>query len=168
MDPKAILAWLAQQLGIGGDADGAAGEADVTPSDDGTDDAPNLDAPQGGEGSDIRPDDAPTPDAENAPEAGAGVDNAEGEAADDEAETIPGSEVSEAEQRDSLPVLATENERLRTILADNGIAYDDDSAVEDGETVTPSTDVDAEDDYDDEAAQADIDAIKARNAGWDK
>jgi len=166
MDPKAILAWLAQQLGIGGDSEGAAGEADI--SDDGTDDAPNLDAPQGGEGSDIRPDDAPTPDAENAPEAGAGVDNAEGEAADDEAETIPGSEVSEAELRDSLTVLATENERLRTILADNGIAYDDDSAVEDGETVTPSTDVDAEDDYDDEAAQADIDAIKARNAGWDK
>ena len=140
MDPKAILAWLAQQLGIGGDSEGAAGEAHVSEGAAG-----EADVIEGAAGeADVI------------------------EAAGDEPETIPGSEVSEAELRDSLTVLATENERLRTILADNGIAYDDDSAVEDGETVTPSTDVDAEDDYDDEAAQADIDAIKARNAGWDK
>lgn len=161
MDPKAILAWLAQQLGIGGDADGGAGEGDVAPEGD----APNLDAPEGEEGADIRPDDEPTPDAANEPVAGDGVDTPEGEEAD-ETETIPGSEVSEAELRDALTVLATENERLRTILTENGIAYEDDSPVEDGETVTPADDVDAEDDYDDDAAQADIDKVKARNAAF--
>jgi len=156
MDWKAILAALAKQLGLS-DADGGAGEGDVTPEAEATPegDAPNLDAPQGEDGADIRADDAPAPDAENEPEAEAD-------------ETISESEVGEAELRDSLTVLATENERLRTILADNGIAYDDESPVEDGEAVTPATDVDAEDDYDDEAAQADIDKIKARNAGWDK
>jgi len=162
MDPKAILAWLAQQLGLSGD--GGAGEGDVAPPEG---DAPNLDAPEGEEGANIRSEDGPTSDRENNPVAGAGVSTAEGEE-DDQSETIPGSEVSEAELRDSLTVLATENERLRTILADNGIAYDDESAVEDGEAVTPVTDVDAEDDYDDEAAQADIDEVKSRNAKWDK
>lgn len=164
MDPKAILAWLAQQLGLGGaDDDGGAGEGGVTPE-------------QGEEGADIRADDAPTDDAENIPDDGTGdgsddagsADDAGDDAGDsDGEETMPDSDAELAQLRDSITVIATENERLRTILTDNGIDFEGEPEIE-AAIDSVDSEADAEVEYDDEAAQADIDAVKTRNAQWDK
>jgi hypothetical protein len=164
MDPKAILAWLADKLGI--NEDGGAGEGDV-------------------EQDSIREGDAPAPDAENAPDNSAdGADSGESaenvaedtgdadgtdaDGTDDEGtdeETLPDSQAELAQLRDSATVLATENERLRTILTDNGIDFDGDAVIE-AAIVASDDDPDPEDDYDDEKAQADIDEQKRQIAAY--
>lgn len=144
MDPKSLLAALAKLLGIGDD----------------TADEPVLDAPEGEEGDSIRDDAPPTDTADVVEdgaanvdaEAGDGVDSAAEEDADAEGETLPDSEVSEAELRNSLNELGAENERLRVILTEAGIDFEPSEEVLDGD----ETAADEDDEYDDEAAEADI------------
>ncbi len=90
---------------------------------------------------------------EDAPEAGTGDTNADEVAADDAEETMPDSEVSVAELRDALGKLASENERLRTLIAELG----GDAALEGDDVAEDVVEDEADDEYDDEAAQADID-----------
>ena len=82
------------------------------------------------------------------------------EAADDtEAETLPASEVSDAELRDALNKLGAENETLRTRIAELG---GDAELSETADDVAESLDDDVTDveEYDDEAATADIEKQK--------
>lgn len=161
MAEKSVLARIREFLdSLGSEGDGA-----------------DLAAEQGEEGSDIRADDAPTDDAENIPDDGTGdgsddagaVDDAGDDAGNsDGEETLPDSEAELAQLRDSITVIATENERLRTILTDNGIDFEGDPEIE--AAIQGEADEVAEEngEYDDETAQADIDAVKTRNAEWDK
>lgn len=159
MDPKELLAKFAAFLGIGGDDDGGAGEADVTADD--TTDQDNL-----------RNEDGPTDDADvtadgaTGDEGGNDADNVSDDSGDDGEQTQTASDVELAELRDSMGVIAAENERLRTILTENGIDFEPAIDVTDGDA--SAADADSDDDYDDEAATADIAAQKARQAEWDK
>lgn len=91
-------------------------------------------------------------------DAGAGVDNAAQEDADAAGETLPQSEVSEGELRDALNKLAAENETLRNRLAelagdDALAALDPTEAALDAVKDDPAEDAE----YDEDAAQADVD-----------
>lgn len=166
MADKSVLARIREFLdSLGGDGD-----------------EPNLDAPEGEAGADIRADNAPAGDAENIPDDGTEGANSDGIEADDAGsaddagddagdsdseETMPDSDAELAQLRDSMTVIATENERLRTILTDNGIDFEGEPEIEASiDSANTEDDTDAE--YDDEAAQTDIDAVKDRNAQWDK
>lgn len=138
------------------DADGGPGEADP------------IEAPG------IRPTDPPTTEAEPVdpaaapaepatindalePEAGAGVTDPAQNVEAETGETLPASEVSEAELRDSAVNLGTENERLRNLVIDLGGNPDPEDEIIDPEA-------DPAPEYDDDAATADIAAQKAQIA----
>lgn len=170
MAEKSVLARIREFLdSLGSDGDeGTHGNEPISEAQADADEASEYaDAPK----ADIRADDAPTDDAENLPDDGTGGSSDDAGAADDATDdgekTMPDSEAELAQLRDSMTVIATENERLRTILTDNGIDFEGEPEIEAAIDKTDAEDVpDAE--YDDEAAQADIDAVKARNAKWDK
>lgn len=117
-------------------------DEDQTPEGDATDEA-----------------DTENPDAAADPET-AIADEADAVADDTENETLPDSEVSVAELRDALNVLAAENEALRTRIAELGGDTEVEIAVAEAET----DDEDVEDAEDDESAQADIDRQKTEIA----
>lgn len=116
---------------------------------------PDLDGEQGIDGANIRPTDGPT---DNADEVATGATDGGGDAdeageGNDAGDTAPESEIEASELRDSAQLLGAENERLRNLLLDAGIDPDDtplDDVVEDEAGAEP-------DEYDDDAAQADID-----------
>ena len=115
----------------------------------------------------IRADDKPAPessafdgaeDSAQVAEAGAGVTDVAEEDTAAQGETIPESEVSVAELRDSLVTLGTENERLRNMVVDLGGDPDTEVEIEAG-------DDEAESFYaDDDEAIADMDAQKKQIA----
>lgn len=95
-----------------------------------------------------------SPDIRDNSEPATGVDSETGgdESGDgEEGETLGGSEVSEAELRDSLVNLGAENERLRNMVIDLGGDPEAEPEIE-----TEELDADTEDEYDDDAAEADI------------
>lgn len=132
--------------------DGAAngiGEADITDPDAPAETPANPETAETPAGTP----DADTPDGA-APDAGAGADNAAEAEADTTGETLPESEVSESELRDSLNRLAAENETLRNRLAELA----GDAALDELDPTEAALDaVEDIDEQDDEAAQADID-----------
>lgn len=138
---------------------GEAEHIDATPAEPVTDPAPETETPQGGDGTpdaETAQPDAPSLDGgtEEAP-AGAGVTDAGQEDADANGETLPQSEVSESELRDSLNRLATENETLRNRIAElaGDAALD---AVDPTAALLAETEPDPAE-YDEDAAQADVD-----------
>lgn len=160
MDPKELLAKFAAFLGIGAEDDGGAGEGDVSADESTSTDQDNL-----------RNEDDPTDDADNTADGATGdeggsSDDAADDNGDDGEQTQTASDVELAELRDSMTVIATENERLRTILTENGIDFEPAIEVDDGDDTAAAAD--AGDEYDDDAATADIAAQKARQADWEK
>ena len=101
-------------------------------------------------------------EADQPSEAGEGDTTADEAADDTEAETLPASEVSDAELRDALNKLGAENESLRTRIAElGGDAELGDADDDDPHTNADDDDVtDGGDDYDDDKAAADIDKQK--------
>lgn len=88
------------------------------------------------------------------------ADETQAAATDEEDETLPASEVSLEELRDSLNKLAIENEALRTRIAELG----GDTEVTDDVEIEVEVEDEIEDDEDDEKAQTDIDTQLAEIA----
>ena len=100
-------------------------------------------------------------EADQGAEAGNGDSTADQAADDTEAETLPGSEVSESELRDALNTLGAENEALRTRIAELGGEAELGDNEPEADSDADDDDIDDDsDDYDDDKATADIDKQK--------
>lgn len=149
--------WIAS-LDSDDSADGI-GEPDLDGNADNAPDSPGTDQDA------LRNEDGPTDNADDTADGATGGDSDAADDEDDEAdETAPEAEVDADVLRNSINKISAENERLRVLLTDAGIDFEVDEEVPDGDE-SPE---DADDEYDDEAATADIAAVKARNAEWEK